>query len=338
MSKILVTGSAGFIGFHLCKKLLKMGKKVVGIDNINNYYDQKLKLSRLKILKKDKNFFFYKIDIKDEKKLKKVFDKNKINYVVNLAAQAGVRYSLINPKSYIETNLVGFFNIINFSRVYKIKHFVYASTSSVYGALKKLPFKETYSTDHPIQLYAATKKSNEIIAHAYSHIYKMPTTGLRFFTVYGPWGRPDMALFKFTKNILSKKKIDVFNYGKHTRDFTFIDDIVQGIFKSIKKIPKENKKFNFKKPLLSKSSAPFSIYNIGNGKQVKLMKYISEIEDYLKIKAKKNFIKLQKGDIKDTHSDLSKIKKNLNYKSSTSVKNGVRKFLDWYLQYYKINK
>ena len=338
MSKILVTGSAGFIGFHLCKKLLKMGKKVVGIDNINNYYDQKLKLSRLKILKKDKNFFFYKIDIKDEKKLKKVFDKNKINYVVNLAAQAGVRYSLINPKSYIETNLVGFFNIINFSRVYKIKHFVYASTSSVYGALKKLPFKETYSTDHPIQLYAATKKSNEIIAHAYSHIYKMPTTGLRFFTVYGPWGRPDMALFKFTKNILKKKKIDVFNYGKHTRDFTFIDDIVQGIFKSIKKIPKENKKFNFKKPLLSKSSAPFSIYNIGNGKQVKLMKYISEIEDYLKIKAKKNFIKLQKGDIKDTHSDLSKIKKNLNYKSSTSVKNGVRKFLDWYLQYYKINK
>ena len=202
-------------------------------------------------------------------------------------------------------------------------------------SFEKLPFKETYSTDHPIQLYAATKKSNEIIAHAYSHIYKMPTTGLRFYSLW-IMGRPDMALLNLQK--IFYQKIDVFNYGKHTRDFTFIDDIVQGIFKSIKKIPKENKKFNFKKPLLSKCSEPFSIYNIGNGKQVKLMKYISEIEDYLKIKAKKNFIKLQKGDIKDTHSDLSKIKKNLNYKSSTSVKNGVRKFLDWYLQYYKINK
>ena len=206
MSRILVTGSAGFIGFHLCLKLLKMGKEVVGVDNINNYYDPKLKNSRLKILKKNKRFFFYKINIKDENKLKKVFKQNNIKFVVNLAAQAGVRYSLINPKSYIDTNLVGFYNILNLSRIYKIKHFIYASTSSVYGALKKLPFKETYSTDHPIQLYAATKKSNEIIAHSYSHIYNIPTTGLRFFTVYGPWGRPDMALFKFTKNILSKKK------------------------------------------------------------------------------------------------------------------------------------
>ena len=336
MSRILVTGSAGFIGFHLCLKLLKMGKEVVGVDNINNYYDPKLKNSRLKILKKNKRFFFYKINIKDENKLKKVFKQNNIKFVVNLAAQAGVRYSLINPKSYIDTNLVGFYNILNLSRIYKIKHFIYASTSSVYGALKKLPFKETYSTDHPIQLYAATKKSNEIIAHSYSHIYNIPTTGLRFFTVYGPWGRPDMALFKFTKNILSKKKIDIFNFGKHTRDFTYVDDIVQGIVKSIYSIPKINIKFNFKNPLLSYSSAPFTIYNIGNGQPVKLMKYIKEIETYLKIKSKKNFVKLQKGDIKDTHSDLSKIQKSLNYNSTTSVKDGVRKFLDWYLLYYKV--
>ena len=336
MSRILVTGSAGFIGFHLCLKLLKMGKEVVGVDNINNYYDPKLKNSRLKILKKNKRFFFYKINIKDENKLKKVFKQNNIKFVVNLAAQAGVRYSLINPKSYIDSNLVGFYNILNLSRIYKVKHFIYASTSSVYGALKKLPFKETYSTDHPIQLYAATKKSNEIIAHSYSHIYNIPTTGLRFFTVYGPWGRPDMALFKFTKNILSKKKINIFNFGKHTRDFTYVDDIVQGIVKSIYSIPKINIKFNFKNPLLSYSSAPFTIYNIGNGRPVKLMKYIKEIETYLKIKSKKNFVKLQIGDIKDTHSDLSKIQKNLNYNSTTSVKDGVRKFLDWYLLYYKV--
>tara|TARA_B110000483_G_C18149693_1_gene524913 strand:+ start:736 stop:1749 length:1014 start_codon:yes stop_codon:yes gene_type:complete len=336
MSKILITGSAGFIGFHLSIKLLNMGKEVVGIDNINNYYDPKLKNSRLKILKKYKSFTFYKIDIQDENKLKKVFIKNKIKYVVNLAAQAGVRYSLINPKSYIDTNIVGFYNILNLSRIYKIKHFVYASTSSVYGALTNLPFKETYSTDHPIQLYAATKKSNEIIAHSYSHIYNIPTTGLRFFTVYGPWGRPDMALFKFTKNILLKKKIEVFNFGKHTRDFTYVEDIVQGIIKSIYNIPKSSKKFNFKKPLLSYSSAPFTIYNIGNGKSVKLMKYIYEIENYLKIKSKKKFLKLQKGDIQDTHSDLTKIKKKLDYKSTTSVKEGVKRFLDWYLLYYKI--
>ena len=336
MSKILVTGSAGFIGFHLSIKLLNMGKEVVGIDNINNYYDPKLKNSRLKILKKYKSFNFYKIDIQNENKLKKVFIKNKIKYVINLAAQAGVRYSLINPKSYINTNIIGFYNILNLSRIYKVKHFVSASTSSVYGALKNLPFKESYSTDHPIQLYAATKKSNEIIAHSYSHIYNIPTTGLRFFTVYGPWGRPDMALFKFTKNILLKKKIEVFNFGKHTRDFTYVEDIVQGIIKSIYNIPKSNKNFNFKKPLLSYSSAPFTIYNIGNGKSVKLMKYIREIENYLKIKSKKKFLKLQKGDIQDTHSDLTKIKKKLNYKSTTSVKEGVKKFLDWYLLYYKI--
>jgi len=335
MKYILITGAAGFIGFHVCLRLLKLKKKVIGLDNLNNYYDPNLKLSRLKILKKNKNFTFKKINLKDEKQLKKLFQKNKIEKVVNLAAQAGVRYSLINPKSYIDTNLVGFFNLIDLSRKHKVKHFVYASTSSVYGGLTKMPFKESSTTDHPIQLYAATKKSNELIAHSYSHIYKLPTTGLRFFTVYGPWGRPDMALFKFTKNILSNKKIEIFNYGNHSRDFTYIDDIVQGIIKSINKAPKSNKNFNFLNPKLAESSAPFTVYNIGNGKKVKLMKYVSEIEKYLNKNAKKQYRQLQKGDIKDTHSNLQKIQKNLGYKSRTPVKEGIKKFLNWYLEYYK---
>ncbi|MDB3890130.1 SDR family NAD(P)-dependent oxidoreductase [Candidatus Pelagibacter sp.] len=338
MKKILITGAAGFIGFHTCLKLLELGKKVIGIDNLNNYYDPNLKRSRLKILQKSKNFTFKKINLQDEKKLKKIFQTYKIEKVLNLAAQAGVRYSLINPKSYIDTNLVGFFNLIDLSRKYGVKHFVYASTSSVYGFLTKMPFKEDFSTDHPIQLYAATKKSNELIAHSYSHIYKLPTTGLRFFTVYGPWGRPDMALFKFTKNILSNKKIEIFNYGNHSRDFTYIDDIVQGIVRSINKIPKSNKSFNFSKPKLAESSAPFTVYNIGNGKKVKLMKYVSEIEKYLNKDAKKNYKQLQKGDIKDTHSNLNKIKRNLGYKSKTPVEKGVKNFLKWYLEYYKIKK
>lgn len=338
MKKILITGAAGFIGFHVCLKLLKLGKKVIGLDNLNNYYDPNLKLARLKILQKSKNFTFKKINLQDEKKLKKIFQNNKIEKVVNLAAQAGVRYSLINPKSYIETNLFGFFNLIDLSRKYKIKHFIYASTSSVYGLSTKMPFKESSTTDHPIQLYAATKKSNELIAHSYSYIYKLPTTGLRFFTVYGPWGRPDMALFKFTKNILSNKKIEIFNYGDHSRDFTYIDDIVQGIVKSINKIPKSKKNFNFLNPKLADSSAPFTVYNIGNGRKVKLMKYISEIENYLNKVAKKNYKQLQKGDIKDTHSNLEKIKQSLGYKSKTTVKKGIKNFLKWYLEYYKIKR
>lgn len=336
MKKILITGAAGFIGFHVCLKLLRLGKKVIGLDNLNTYYDPNLKISRLKILQKNKNFTFKKINLQDEKKLKKIFQKNKIEKVVNLAAQAGVRYSLINPKSYIDTNISGFFNLIDLSRKYKIKHFIYASTSSVYGLSKKMPFKESSTTDHPIQLYAATKKSNELIAHSYSYIYKLPTTGLRFFTVYGPWGRPDMALFKFTKNILSNKKIEIFNFGDHSRDFTYIDDIVQGIVKSINKIPKTNKNFKFLNPKLGESTAPFTIYNIGNGKKVKLMKYVSEIEKYLNKDAKKKYKKLQKGDIQDTHSNLQKIKKNLGYKSKTSIKIGIKNFLNWYLRYYKI--
>tara|TARA_Y100000816_G_C26107628_1_gene589193 strand:+ start:5906 stop:6925 length:1020 start_codon:yes stop_codon:yes gene_type:complete len=338
MKKILITGAAGFIGFHVALNLLKSGKKVIGIDNLNNYYDINLKHSRLKILEKFKKFSFIKLDLIDEKKLKKIFQKNKFQTVVNLAAQAGVRYSLINPRSYINSNIVGFFNLLDLSQKHKVKHFVFASTSSVYGALKKMPFKESYSTDLPIQLYAATKKSNEVMAHSYSHIYKLPTTGLRFFTVYGPWGRPDMALFKFTKNILSNKKIEIFNFGNHSRDFTYIDDIVQGIVKSLKKIPKIKKKFSSKKSSLAVSTAPFEIYNIGNGKKVKLMKYIAEIERYLKVKAKKKYMQIQQGDIKDTHANLDKIYGNLRYKSTTPVEKGIKNFLDWYLEYYKIKK
>ena len=270
----LITGSAGFIGFHLSKKLLSEGFNVLGVDNLNNYYDQRIKQDRNKILKKYKNYKFNKIDIKDYKKLDRIFRKNSIHGVVNLAAQAGVRYSLKNPRSYIENNINGFFNILELSKKYRIKKFIYASTSSIYGLQKKFPLKENFNTDNPIQLYAATKKSNELMATSYSHLYKMDTVGLRFFTVYGPWGRPDMALFKFTKNIIKGKPIEVFNKGNHERDFTYVDDIVNGIFNII-----INKK--------SKSGA--KIFNIGNGKKIKLLKYIQLIEKNLNRKSKKIF-------------------------------------------------
>lgn len=331
--KILVTGCAGFIGFHFCNLLLNKNINIIGVDNLNNYYDINLKKKRLEILKKNKKFNFYLADIKNIKKLKSIFKKNKISHVVHLAAQAGVRYSLKSPESYISTNLNGFFNIINLSRLFKVKHFVYASTSSVYGSLKNTPFKESQSTDHPIQLYAATKKSNEIMAHAFSQVYNLPTTGLRFFTVYGPWGRPDMALFLFTKRILQKKSIDVFNYGKHIRDFTYVDDIVNGIFKALKNIPKKNNRFNFYKPKLGESDAPYQIYNLGNSKPIKLMDYIIQIEKNLKIKAKKKYLPLQIGDIKETHSDIKKSRKKLRYNPKTSIKTGVKNFVDWYINY-----
>ena len=316
----LITGSAGFIGFHLSKKLLSEGFNVIGIDNLNNYYDQKIKQDRNKILKKYKNYKFNKIDIKDYKKLDRIFKKKSIYGVVNLAAQAGVRYSLKNPKSYIENNINGFFNILELSKKYKVKKFVYASTSSVYGLQKKFPLKENFNTDNPIQLYAATKKSNELMATSYSHLYKMDTVGLRFFTVYGPWGRPDMALFKFTKNIIKGKPIEVFNKGKHQRDFTYVDDIVDGIFNII---------------INKKSKFGAKIFNIGNGKKVKLIKYIQLIEKNLNRKSKKKFLPLQKGDVIKTHSDTKLIKKHYNYKSKTEVSYGVKKFIEWYISYFK---
>jgi UDP-glucuronate 4-epimerase len=332
---ILITGVAGFIGFHTAKKLLENGKNIIGIDNYDKYYDVKLKKKRISILnnhKFKKKFIFVKLD------LVKLFKKYKIKKIINLAAQAGVRHSLINPKSYIKSNLVGFANILELCRNFKINHLTYASTSSVYGANTKQPFSEKDGVDHPLQLYAATKRANELMAHSYSNLFNLPTTGLRFFTVYGPWGRPDMALFIFTKNILNNKVIKVFNNGKHIRDFTYIDDIVDGIIKANDENLKKNKKINFKTNNPSTSKSPFKIYNIGNSNAVSLMKYIKLIEKYLGKKAKKKFLKLQRGDVPKTLSDISKIKKDLNYNPKTSVEEGVKNFINWYKKFYKYSK
>ena len=320
--KILVTGSSGFIGFHLCLKLLQKGYKVFGLDNLNNYYDINLKKDRNKILKKKQNFKFYKVDLKSKEKLRILFKQNKFDCVVNLAAQAGVRYSLINPKSYIDNNIYGFFNLIECIREFKVKKFLYASTSSVYGLQKKFPIKENFDTSHPIQLYAATKKANEVIANSYNYLYGVETIGLRFFTVYGPWGRPDMALFKFTKNIIKKKKIEVFNFGKHYRDFTYVEDITEALFKIIKK---RNKK-----------TSKTKILNIGNGKKISLIKYIETIEKFLKIKSNKKYLSLQKGDVIQTHCDNSYLKKEYSFKPKKDVNYGIKKFLEWFIDYYRI--
>tara|TARA_B100001093_G_scaffold518823_1_gene605152 strand:- start:1096 stop:2109 length:1014 start_codon:yes stop_codon:yes gene_type:complete len=333
--KILITGVCGFIGYSLAVKLLtKKNVTVIGLDSINSYYDPKLKRDRLKNLKlrSKKNFIFYKCNIVNKRSLKNIFQRHKFNVVINLAAQAGVRYSLENPDAYIQSNLVGFFNILNFSKIYKVDHLLYASTSSVYGYNKKLPFSEKDNVDHPIQLYAATKRSNELLAHSYSYLYGLPTTGLRFFTVYGPWGRPDMALFKFTKNMLENKKIDIFNFGKHTRDFTYIDDITKHIIKLINKVPKKN---NVKKLYPNTSNCPYRVINIGNSKQQRLMDFVKELEIVLKVKSNKNFLKLQKGDVKDTLSDTMFLQKlNGKNKPYNTIK-GISKFVDWYKDYYK---
>ena len=333
--KILVTGSAGFIGSMVAMKLLDRGDEIVGLDNHNDYYDPKIKESRLRELKKFKNYTHHKIDISNVENLKKVFSNFKPQRVINLAAQAGVRYSIENPLAYIKSNIVGFSHILENCRHHKVEHLVYASTSSVYGANTKMPFSENDSANHPLSIYAASKKSNELMAHAYSHLYKMPTTGLRFFTVYGPWGRPDMALFKFTKAILEGKPIDVFNHGKHTRDFTYIDDIVDGVIKTLEIQASSNNdwKGNFPDPASSK--APWRIYNIGNNKPIKLMDYIKALEKNLKKKAKINFLPLQPGDVKDTYANIDNLKKKLNYKPSTSVIEGVSKFVAWYKNYYQ---
>ncbi len=336
---ILITGVAGFIGFHTAKKLLDKGYKVIGVDNINNYYDKKIKLDRLKILKKTsiKNFKFFKKDISNYKEIENIFKKNKINYVINLAAQAGVRYSLKYPKTYLKSNISGFFNIIDISRRFKIKRLIYASTSSVYGLNVENPFTEKHTADHPIQFYAASKRSNELIAHSYSSLYNLETIGLRFFTVYGPWGRPDMALFKFVNNIIKNKAIEIFNYGNHARDFTYIDDIVDGIVLLIKskKIFNTNNKNNKKNFSPDESSSPFKIFNIGSGKKTALMKYVKIIEKNLKINAKKKYLPLQKGDIRSTLSNINSLKK-FGYKPKVNPENGIKKFINWYRDYYKI--
>ena len=331
--KIIVTGSSGFIGFHVSKKLLESGKKVHGVDSMNNYYDVNLKKARLKILKKYKNFSFSKTKIENKKNLDKAFKKFKPVVVIHLAAQAGVRYSIEKPRVYLDSNITGTYNIIEISKTLDVKHLIMASSSSVYGANKKIPFKEKDKTETQMSIYAATKKSNESMAHAYSNIWKVPITMVRFFTVYGPWGRPDMALFKFTKGILNNKKIDIYNNGKMYRDFTYIDDIVSGINLLIKKIPNTKQLGKYKDDSLS-PIAPFRILNIGNTKKVYLLDFIKEIEKVLGKKAKRNYMPLQKGDVKQTLSNTNLLKKITRYNPKTNFKTGIRKFLDWYLEYY----
>ena len=331
--KIIVTGSSGFIGFHVSKKLLESGKKVHGVDSMNNYYDVNLKKARLSILKKYKNFSFSKAKIENKKNLDKAFKKFKPAVVIHLAAQAGVRYSIEKPRVYLDSNITGTYNIIEISKKLNVKHLIMASSSSVYGANKKIPFKEIDKTETQMSIYAATKKSNESMAHAYSNIWKVPITMVRFFTVYGPWGRPDMALFKFTKGILNKKKIDIYNNGKMYRDFTYIDDIVSGINLLIKKVPNTKQLGKYKNDSLS-PIAPFRILNIGNTKKVYLLDFIKEIEKVLGKKAKRNYMPLQKGDVKQTLSNTNLLKKITRYNPKTNFKTGIRKFLDWYLNYY----
>lgn len=304
---ILVTGAAGFIGFHLVQRLLKEGCNVVGIDNLNEYYDVKLKKDRLKLLSENKNFVFRKVDIKNKKAVDRIFETYRPSYVINLAAQAGVRYSIENPYAYVDSNLVGFVNILEACRKYPVKHLIYASSSSVYGGNKVSPFSTRHNVDHPVSLYAATKKSNELLAHTYSHLFGIPTTGLRFFTVYGPWGRPDMAYFSFTKDILSGNPIKVFNYGKMERDFTYIDDVVEGIVKLIDRIPTPNENWDETKDDISTSFAPYKIYNIGNNNPVPLMNFISVLESALGKVAKKVYLDLQPGDVLRTYADISEI-------------------------------
>ena len=336
MKKIIVTGSAGFIGFSLSLKLMERGDYVIGIDNHNDYYDPKIKEARLEKLLKYSNYQHYRSDIIDETILDKIFKDHKPHKVVNLAAQAGVRYSIENPLAYIKSNIVGFANILESCRRHNIEHLVYASTSSVYGANTKMPFSEHHSANHPMSVYAASKKSNELMAHTYSYLHQLPTTGLRFFTVYGPWGRPDMALFKFTKAILDEKPIDVFNHGKHTRDFTYIDDIVEGVIKTLDDVATSNSNWNSNQPDPGTSKVPWLVYNIGNSKPVQLMDYINALEKNLGKKAKINFLPLQPGDVPDTFANVENLKNKFNYKPSTSVFEGVSNFVKWYKRFYQI--
>lgn len=334
--KILITGSAGFIGFHLAGKAAALGYEVVGIDNLNDYYDVTLKESRLAVLKKTPGFTFEQIDLADRTALNRLFSENAFSCVINLAAQAGVRYSLINPHAYLESNLHGFLNILEACRHHKAGHLIYASSSSVYGANKKMPFSTHHNVDHPISLYAASKKANELMAHTYSALYDLPTTGLRFFTVYGPYGRPDMALFLFTKAILEGKPIDVYNHGKMKRDFTYVDDIVEGITRLIPMAPKPNAKWSGMSPDPSSSFAPYRLYNIGNNQPVELLRFIEIIEEKIGKKAVKNFMPIQDGDVPETYADVEDLMHDVGFKPSTSIETGIGNFVDWYREYYKI--
>lgn len=333
--QVLVTGAAGFIGFHLSRKLCSLGINVLGIDNLNDYYDVGLKNARLEILKSHTNFTFHKVDLQDKKSIDDLFSMHQIDYVVNLAAQAGVRYSIINPYAYLESNITGFLNILEACRHHPVKHLVYASSSSVYGANRKMPFSVHDNVDHPLALYAVTKKSNELMAHSYSHLYNIPTTGLRFFTVYGPFGRPDMALFLFTKAILEGKPIDVFNHGKMKRDFTYVDDIVEGIVRLLPVARKGNASWDGMHPDPSTSFAPYKIYNIGNNQPVELSHFIEVLEAKLGKKAMKNFLPMQDGDVPETYADIEDLTKDVGFRPSTSIETGIGQFVEWYLSYYK---
>ena len=334
--KILVTGAAGFIGFHLSGKLCDAGWDVVGLDNMNEYYEVSLKNDRLNILLPNENFKFYKSDLTDKIAIKKIFEEEKFDYVVNLAAQAGVRYSLINPYAYLDSNLSGFLNILEGCRHNPVKHLIYASSSSVYGANTKMPFSVHDNVDHPVSLYAATKKANELMAHTYSNLYNIPTTGLRFFTVYGPWGRPDMALFIFTRSIAEGKPIDVYNNGKMKRDFTYIDDIVDGIIKLIPSIPEPNPHWDGNEPDSATSFAPYKLFNIGNNQPVELLRFIEIIEDKLGKKAVKNLLPIQPGDVPATYADVDDLMVAVGFKPNTPIEEGIEKFVKWFISYYKI--
>jgi len=333
--KILVTGAAGFIGFHTSKKLLDRGDTVVRLDNFNDYYDVALKDGRAELLADYDNFNLARLDLADRNAMEALFAEEKFDKVINLAAQAGVRYSIENPHSYIDSNIVGFVNILEGCRHNNVKHLVYASSSSVYGANTTMPFSVHQNVDHPLALYGATKKANELMAHTYSNLYNLPTTGLRFFTVYGPYGRPDMALFLFTKNIIEDKPIDVFNYGKHRRDFTYIDDIVEGVVRTMDHTAEPNEDWDPANPDPGTSKAPYRLYNIGNQQPVELMDYIGAIEKTLGKKAEMNLLPLQPGDVPDTWADTESLAKDVGYQPSTPIEVGVKNFVEWYLEFYK---
>lgn len=339
--KALVTGCAGFIGFHTTKTLLERGDEVVGFDSVNDYYDTALKEARLDLLRQTaaengRSFVFVRGNLADKETVDSCFSTHSFDRVIHLAAQAGVRYSLENPHAYVESNIIATTNILEACRHQQTPHLTYASTSSVYGANTRMPFSEHRGVDHPLQFYAATKRANELMAHSYSHLFGLPTTGLRFFTVYGPWGRPDMALFLFTRNILAGKPIQVFNHGHHTRDFTYVDDIVEGVIRASDQIAAPNPQWNSDNPDPATSNAPFRLYNIGNNSPVKLSAYIEAIEDALGIKAIKELLPLQPGDVPDTYADVSNLVEQVGYRPSTSVQEGVRRFVQWYRAYYRV--
>lgn len=332
--KVLVTGVAGFIGMHCAERLLARGDEVVGIDNLNNYYDVRLKEARLSRLLADRGFKFIKADIADRAGMEQVFSESPPQRVIHLAAQAGVRYSLVNPRSYVESNLTGFINILEGCRHGGVEHLVFASSSSVYGSNSRLPFSIHQNVDHPISLYAATKKSNELMAHSYAHLFGLPTTGLRFFTVYGPWGRPDMALFLFTKAILEGRPIDIFNNGRMRRDFTYVDDIVEGVVRVMDRVPEADPGFDPGNPDPGSSAAPWKVYNIGNQQPVELLRYIEVLESVLGRKAEKNMLAMQPGDVSDTYADVEALEAATGFRPRTSVEEGIARFVKWYRAYY----